>query len=377
MKKVLLSLILFLLFLNTSYAQQDNSFFHNRKYTSYKSDNNLYLEIKNINFFKNNEYFSPFAEGYTNIGFHLSPSLSYYIADKGKITAGMYVLQFSGRKESEKILPIFSFQYNINPKLKLTFGSLDGSINHNLISPIFDFEKLITNNIENGIQFLYTSDNTKIDLWLDWQQFIKRGDPFQEYFTVGYSSTVNLYKSNDESLHITLPIQCIFNHHGGQIDTSGKRILTINNDATGLIIDKKFDASFLKEIKTGFYFLLYKDLSPTKVQGYEQGKGFYPFIVANIKEIELTTGYWYGHKFYSPLGHPLFQNISIFDKNTFVTNKKMLTSTVTYTKKIFQNINLASRFEGFYDITTNKFDYTYSLYLTFNSRFFLCKKPFQ
>jgi len=325
MKKVLLSLILFLLFLNTSYAQQDNSFFHNRKYTSYKSDNNLYLEIKNINFFKNNEYFSPFAEGYTNIGFHLSPSLSYYIADKGKITAGMYVLQFSGRKESEKILPIFSFQYNINPKLKLTFGSLDGSINHNLISPIFDFEKLITNNIENGIQFLYT----------------------------------------------------IFNHHGGQIDTSGKRILTINNDATGLIIDKKFDASFLKEIKTGFYFLLYKDLSPTKVQGYEQGKGFYPFIVANIKEIELTTGYWYGHKFYSPLGHPLFQNISIFDKNTFVTNKKMLTSTVTYTKKIFQNINLASRFEGFYDITTNKFDYTYSLYLTFNSRFFLCKKPFQ
>ena len=36
----------------------------------------------------------------------------------------------------------------------MIFGNLDGSIQHQLIEPIYNFERVITNRLENGAQFL-------------------------------------------------------------------------------------------------------------------------------------------------------------------------------------------------------------------------------
>ena len=44
--------------------------------------------------------------------------------------------------------------------------------------PIYDFERFLNNNIENGIQFLWNYDRFYTDLWLDWEQQILQGDPF-------------------------------------------------------------------------------------------------------------------------------------------------------------------------------------------------------
>jgi len=364
-------IIVFLLFgFIKSYSQSDNSFF-NQSYDIQPTDSGkIYLKIDNTNFFKNNEYFGQVTDGYTAIGFHITPQIEYVLSPKLEISGGLHLLKYSGRDEFTQTVPILSIQYKPIKNLNIILGSIYGSTNHNVIEPMFEFERYLNNYIENGIQFLWDSKNIHTDLWLDWEQFILQGDPFQEKFNVGLSSQIKLFKIS-EKIDLTFDFQNIVRHEGGQLNSNSSFISTLFNNGTGLSLNYHLNKRYLNSIKLTPYYVSYQDLSPTKRQMYIDGNAIYTTLEFLSANFSLFCGYWYSEQYITPLGNPLFESIS--RTRWWVDNpvREILMAKISYQKNIFKGVNLAFRVETYSNLLIGNMDYSYGLILTFNDRFLL------
>ena len=88
---------------------------------------------------KDNEYFGPIADGYTLFGTQINPQLGYKISRYLSLEAGVFLMKDFGNKNFTTIAPTYSLRYCKN-NFKMIFGNLNGSINHNLIEPLYNFE---------------------------------------------------------------------------------------------------------------------------------------------------------------------------------------------------------------------------------------------
>jgi len=369
--KIIFLFILFNALIIKSYSQDFNSIFDASSIIDSTKSNSLFLNIKNNNFFKNNEYFSNYSEGYTLLGFHLDPSLVYYPNKNIKISGGIHFLKYSGRDNFKDILPTFSFQYKINTNIDIILGTIYSSLNYKLIPPLYKFDNLIENNIENGLQFLINFPYLKSNIWLNWNKFILKNSPFQEKLTVGFLSELNLI--SNENFNISLPFQGTILHQGGQININNYNIKTILNLAYGININYSLNYKFLKRITTNSYYLIYNDLSPTQLQIYKDGYAFYNTILFDLGCPKITLGYWYANEYISPLGNPIFQSVSDYKFYIEEPERQLLTVDLSYQDEIFDNINLGIRLQTYYDLISTKLDYSYGLYIIFNEEFFLKK----
>jgi len=363
--------IIFLLFgFIKSYSQTDISFFNQSYQIQSEDSGRIFLKIDNTNFFKNNEYFGQVTDGYTAIGFHITPQIEYVLNPKLKISGGLHLLKYSGRDEFTKSIPILSIQYKPIKNLNLILGNIYGSTNHNVIEPMFEFERYLNNYIENGIQFLWDSKNIHADLWLDWEQYILQGDPFQEKFNVGLSSQINLFKLSDK-IDLLFDFQNIVRHEGGQLNSNSAFISTLFNNASGLSLNYNLKNSYISSIKLTPYYVSYQDLSPTKRQMYIDGNAVYTTLEFLSSNYSLFLGYWYSEQYITPLGNPLFESIS--RTRWWVDNpvREILMAKISYQKNIFNGINLAFRVETYSNLLSGNMDYSYGLILTFNDRFLL------
>ena len=365
-------LILFsILIASNCYSQSGYSYYVHDYQINPNDSNKLFLEIDNTNFIKNNEYFGPVAEGYTLLGFNLTPKIQYFPNSRIKLSAGANLLSYYGRENEINASLLLSFQYKINEHFDFVLGNIYGTVNHRLIEPIYDFERFLNNNIENGIQFLWNYDRFYTDLWLDWEQQILQGDPFQEFFNVGLSSELVLLKKEDR-YSLSIPFQNIVRHEGGQINSNNDELLkTIFNNATGLSFEKKVHNKFLKKIVLSSYIVNYQDLSPTKQQLYIDGTGFYPSIELENNSFDFLVGYWYGDQFIAPLGNPVFETYSRTKFFVEEPIRQVITSKLSYQKDVFKGINLSVRLESYYDILNANMEYTWGVLIIINDRFFL------
>ncbi len=87
----------------------------------------LYLNFRNINFVKNNEYSNPITEGYTLIGYFIQPELVYRPAEKVTLRLGTHLLSYSGTNKFSLIKPVFSTSWHFSKNTCFTIGSLTGS----------------------------------------------------------------------------------------------------------------------------------------------------------------------------------------------------------------------------------------------------------
>jgi hypothetical protein len=338
--------------------------------------NSLFLGIENNNFFKNNEYFNNLQEGYTLIGYYVTPSLIYYPSGKTRISAGIHLLKYSGVDSYTKVLPYFRIDQKLLPFLILTMGSLDASLNHGYIEPLYAFERVFTQHIENGIQFKLNTSHIKSDVWLNWENFIFQDDPHQEKLTQG-TSTSFILNSPESLLTVTLPVQTVITHRGGQINSIKAPLESLANLSTGLILNFNTNHTFIKAIKAESYIAQYIDLSPTKQHPYTRGFGIYPLLTLVTPFIDLSAGYWYAQKFIATRGGDvLFSCQSINNPAYYQNERKLVTGKLSIKKEYKSGISLAARFEPYYDLQSSHLDYSYSLYLLFNGKFFLSKLKF-
>lgn len=369
MKKYKNFLLVFMLWSasGAAVAQINNRFFYDRYETDTSSVRCLKSGLDVMPFIKNNEYFNPIVEGYTLFGYQFKPYLSLYPSEHLRIDAGAYMLRDFGGRRFRQIEPYFMLKYNIS-HFSLIFGDVEGTLTHGLIEPLYDFERVIHNRMEEGLQMLWRSEKLHADVWLNWENFIQLGDHGQEIFNAGMSLSYEVVQSGDLTLKV--PVQAIARHHGGQINISNAPVYTVYNFAAGIDANYKIAAGdILKFLDAEVYYSGYSGEPLINITPFSAGHGFLGNLTAGTRYCDLILTYWYGHGFYAPIGTPVYQSVSFtYPLDNFSeTDRSLLFFRVAYERKLTERLSLAFRFEPVYDLINSHWDHSESLYLRFRT----------
>jgi hypothetical protein len=366
-------LFVFAFLIQSLLAQQDNPFYSHYGYFKNDAKENLYFRFENLNFAKNNEYNGEFVKGATYFGYLATPKLIYYPTSNFRIEAGVRLQKYSGLSNFSETEPVFSLHYQANEKLSFILGSLNQEDNHHLHEAIFEPERFFTDKGENGIQALYKSNFLRADAWINWEQFIFQDDPLQEFFTFGLTADMRLNNS-DSQYSLSIPLQVLFVHRGGEIDSSDGDKQTVRNIAAGISLKKDLSGSFLKSYELEALVFDFNDDSFTNEFGSSNGKAIHLRAGVKTEYSDLKIGYWSGDKFNSARGSALFQSMSVFD-NSYVREKRdLFTAKYRIHKSIAKGILVGGQVDAYFDTnSTGDLSYATSVYVKINTDFFLKK----
>lgn len=362
----------FFLLKNVSFAQLNNQAFDDSLSIVPKNAQKLYFQLHNLNFVKNNEYFNDIIPGQTFFGYQLKPRLVYFPAKNVRVDAGMYVLRDFGKEQFSQIAPVFSIKFQ-KDSTSVTLGTLQGNLSHRLIEPLYNFDRVLTNRLENGLQFIHHKRWWYIDAWVDWQRAIDRGAPFQEEIFGGLHTFFTLIDKKGWQLKI--PVQFTILHQGGQEAFIAKPILNTMNLATGLQIHINTGReAFIRKIKLDNYLLASQAAEVTIGQpDFDNGQAFYGNLTLVTKWGELMTSLWLGDRFNSAQGGGLYRSTGVSDKTFTERHRDILLLRYLRDVKISKNVKFILRVEPSYDFNNQEIEAAIGLYIHFNPSFFLLK----
>ncbi|ELR72761.1 hypothetical protein C900_01140 [Fulvivirga imtechensis AK7] len=373
--KVILSLLLLLAASLHVSAQLNNQIFEQRLRMDPADSNALFFGLNTLGFTKNNEYFNNIADGYTLFGYQLNPYLTYYVTPHFRVDAGIYLQKDFGANGYQEIVPTFSFKY-LHNGIAIIFGNLEGSISHRLIEPLYDFEKVLVDRQETGIQLLVENERLFLDGWIDWQNMIYKGDNDQERVTGGLS--LNYKVKQLPRWNIELPVQFLVTHVGGQIDSSPAPLQTYINTATGVGLQHTFgEKNFVQGIRMDNYYVYYKDFSTEIERAFEDGSGLYANLSVKMRpNLEVMTSYWRGHEFISIMGGQLYPSVSSTFKNSTALEevRELLILRLMHNIKVADRLYITTRVEPLYDLANSKFEFSHGFYINYSADFLLTKK---
>jgi hypothetical protein len=367
--------ILFACLLMVMVAQGQISQEYSYSYPDFKAsdDHALLLNIENHNFLKNNEYFGDYIEGETLLGYDFEPSLIYYPGSRIRLKAGVHMKKYSGVESFTNVMPILSAHAILADSLQMILGSLRGNVQHQMLEPIFDTEFLYTDPVENGIQFLYHNNWFKGDMWVNWEQFIFKGDTIPEMLTFGLSSSFQIF-SNDQS-RWSIPLQLMVFHRGGQTSNFDESMLTLNNGATGFTYEQDLALRYIKKIQINAQYLWFADLTEKWGLPFTHGYAWYPSVVLSNQNVQLMGGYFYGNNYASPKGSQLFQSVSNYNPNVYSPERQLLTAKFAYHYPLAKGVNVSALADVYYDLVAGNMEYAYGVSLHVNPQFFIAKLP--
>lgn len=373
MKKTLLLVLLVMGITYPSVAQLDNTAFDQFQPIIPEDTNALYLGLNALGFTKNNEYFNKIADGFTLFGYQFNPYFSYQVGDHFKISGGVYLQKDFGNDDFNEIAPTFTASYEFLHG-RVLFGTLEGSTSHRLVEPLYDFERVLIDRLENGFQFKIEKPALFLDVWVDWQNMIYEGDNDQEEVTAGVSVNKLVH---DGKVRVELPFQALVFHRGGQIDTSPLPLQTYLNSAIGGIIEKRIsENTFIRSLKLEGYHIYYRDFSNSQLQTFQDGAGIY--LNATVKtgiDMDIMASYWRGNEFISITGGQLYPSVSSTFKDPFNVepDRELLILRFMHTLKITDNILVSTRIEPYYDFGNALFEFSHGFYVNYRPQFFISR----
>ena len=383
--------LIFCLFI---YSLRAQSVFYSENIEKDNQANTLELEIYNLNFIKNNEYFNYIADGYSLLGTQLYPEIIYNSTSKTQFRTGIFLLKNYGTDKIESVIPTFSFKYKSDFN-SFTFGNTISKNNHQLIEPMMASEKILGSKvIETGIDYLYKNKNKKINVWINWENYIKKNDDNREVFTMGGSSNFTLFKN--EKSKLSIPIQYVYYHRGGQINkkfrTSSNLDSVLNFQNLALGLRYKYQTLSNLKINLGYYFLIHKLNTNKQEFPFTSGSAQYVILDIGLRSVNFSLGYYISNKFISAKGNDMFQSYSVKIDNNYWNgildnryathtepDKSLFLGIFKYQKKLSETIKLGFQAEAYYQLNDaviktlpilgnkkHQFDYSYGLYLIFN-----------
>ncbi|NNJ55695.1 MAG: hypothetical protein HKP14_06170 [Bacteroidia bacterium] len=341
------------------YSQYENSFFDNDKYEDTIDSSHILLHFDNLSYFRNCEYLSPVDKGSTYIGFNLLPYAQYSFNDKAQIYGGLLIRYDFGNPELKLLEPYFKFTYNDVLKHNIVFGNLNGTLQHRMIEPLYDYERAVTDRFEQGLQISKPGDVIEYDAWIDWHDMIYENDPKNERFVAGY----NLYLNpvNTERNKLSLNAQGITVHSAGEIDLNSAPNSVEYNFAYGLEYTHFFNEE--TNLFLAGHAAFYEDRSNTLVNGLIDGVGQLGVIRLTHKEYQFVLNYWDSHQYQGPWGEQLYHSLGNKNWPSPQDYRKMIGARVGYEVTIGKNLVFLNRLGFNYNVHPNKLDVTMENYL--------------
>lgn len=350
-------------------AQLNNRAFEDRMAVVAADSGKLFAGVNALGFFKNNEYDRTLIEGYTLFGYQFQPFLSYHPSPRLRLDAGAFLQKDFGNDKYTTSAPIFSLKWK-GEHLSIIFGNLEGSLNHRLIEPLYDFERVLNRRLETGVQFQYEKNGLWADAWFDWQYMQYWNDANQEQFVGGLSVQQRLFSIGNGALF--LPVQVVARHKGGQLDQANQPIQTVVNSAAGLIWKQPLNG-FLTEAALQGYYVFDKDVTLTR-QPYLDGDGaYFNGSVSTKFGLDVMLSYWKAREYLSIQGGQIYPSISPQDGRTLQPSPHLMILRFLYTYPVAESLTLSVRYEPYYDFAFESFQYSYGFYLNYRARFFMAK----
>lgn len=370
LKKLIILFPFAICLISTSgFSQLDNQILSTELPINAKDTNKLLFSFNSLNFLRNTEYFGPIEAGKTMFGYSLNPKLVYYPNSFVRIDFGGLFRKDYGNTEFKIVAPTYSIKISKNGYSAI-FGNFEGGMSHQYIEPLFNIDYAITKPLENGLQFKINKKRVFSDTWIDWQRMIYIGSPFKEEISAGTSNVITILGA-DKKFKISIPLQGIVHHFGGQIDTlRSTPISTLVNLAGGLRFSFLFpENSFVKELRSDNYYVAYHNGSNIKVESYKDGYGIYLNLLLRTKLLNIMASYWNGIDYISPNGTQIFEAINPTDPTLWYyrePSRQLLFVRLFYEKKLYKGLNLEVRYEPFYEFNRKAVDFSYSIYLRYN-----------
>ncbi len=402
--KPLYTLLFILIFTVKSAAQVNDLLVPRPIDTTALPTETLYLQVNNLSFIKNNEYFNLIADGYTLLGNKLHPQLLYKPDPHYQLKAGIWLLKYYGRDRFSEAIPTFALEITTG-KSRFYIGQLYTEDNHRLSDEIYDFERqLDARSLENGLQHRYNSRHWQTDTWLQWEHFIFKNDTLRERLNFGQTTT---FRTQYKTWQIRIPLQIYLQHRGGQINQRGSynaglnNALVITNAALGLSLYK--NQIFNTKIQLGLqyqYFMYSLNSGNPEELIFTSGHAQKWAVQVRYKHWQTGVSYWLAHKFVAPKGNDMYQSISrrvdkyldaqnqpvnIFRYHT-EPHRQLLRWNTRYQKEIFRHLQLAFAIDVYYQLNRagvqnpaytstvqNQLDYAMGLYLNYRFDFKLAK----
>lgn len=345
--------------------------------TDSAESNQLGVSVDALAFFRDNEYDSKMTKGYSLPGVWLRPALNYNPNSSIHLEAGFHALFFDGANKypnyayhdigtwkgnqyqsGAHLLPWFRAQARIK-KTTFVLGDIYGDLYHNIITPLYNKEQLMSADPEMGAQIIVDSRAAHVDLFLNWQSYQFEEDTHQEAFTVGLTSQIKLTKE------LKANINTLVQHRGGEQDITDMGVQTLCNGAIGV--------EWLHET-TG---IIDRCTAQLNAMGcYQQAGKLWQFDsgfalhaeggVDAWKHLLFRLGYFYAPKnFISLYGNPFFSTVSIRDGKQRFDGMRTGYLSVDYHYSFGKNYTFGANVETFKVNSKglNEFNFSFGLYI--------------
>jgi hypothetical protein len=325
----------------------------------------LSLGINSISFLKDNEYMNPVTQGYTLIGFFVQPVLIYSPVKKFSLSLGTNISGYAGDQGFEKPELVFSSTWNITPKSRIIIGTLDGSDKHRMEDPVFHSEKLYTAYNENGIRVVNDYEHIFSDVWVNWENFIRKGDTTREIFTGGISLRFISSKIR-EVFTLEVPVQGIFKHYGGQISDYNGEAETYFNGSAGIKLNAEIGGGRFGKAAIDFTQFLYSELTNWGNAGVTEGGASWIRLSYNLKFLDLCSSYWKSNDFYAPNGNPIYSSVSDYQEGVIIHNREIWGNSIFIKLTPGGYFEFLAGFETWYDLGFKSLENSITIHLRFD-----------
>lgn len=371
--RLVLLIFLFITLADLGHAQNITDVLQNYQKFNPKDSNKLFIRVEYLNFFKNNEYKSANTAGYTLLGAFIRPQLSYYYDRKIRFSIGINLLKYSGQDNFKEITPYLSAIYSPNKTHTLIFGNLNNDRNHGLLDYANLTEKYYTSPPETGFQYILNSERLYLDTWINWEKFIEKDDPFQEEFTYGFFTKTKLFKFNEYS-NLYMPINGLFKHTGGEIDTSDKAVSTIYYLASGVEFKQNYEQeAIITDFSIGIHYIMFSKTLRKNENEPKITSNFYSNSTLQTRYGNLTLGYCLFDNYFNPNGLDIFWSVSSFDPDYHQKIRRLGIIKYSFKYNIDSEILIGGGIDNYLDINERKNNFSTSIFLVINSNFFIKK----
>jgi len=335
----------------------------------------LNYRLESMGFFQNNEFLGNFVDGYTLTGTMLRPKLTYSPVGSLYLEAGVHLIKYNGMERFVNVLPWFSARYQFTEKFSVVTGNLNQNNQHGLTDQLWEPERIYTDTPETGLQFIYSSKKLNAQTWISWEKFLQKNDPFQEHFTYGLTTDCQAF--GNSALSVKLPVQILFYHQGGEINTNPDgerpRMQTHANFSAGWELAINVGQK-IKTINLNGYWYGYKAITEdSNTLPFNDGHAYLFETSAQTRNSRISVSYWNAFQFIAPKGRYLYQSGSDSDPTFMQADRSMISAKYFWQKSIAKDARVAFQVETFIDLPTGDFSYSYGFFLLLNQNFLLKK----